>query len=104
MKASHPRRAHSLASSAHLLSPLRAARVQRAGGVGSGRAGWRWGRRVSTGEDALPARRRAAQAKGCAVRPSLRATVAWSALHHPFYSPGAGGAPVLLRVPSPGLT
>lgn len=36
MKAGHPRRAHSLGSSAHLRSPRRAARVQRAGGVGAG--------------------------------------------------------------------
>lgn len=73
MKASHPCRAHS-ASHAHLLAPLGAPRVRRAGGVGVG-SGCLWGRRAST-EGAQPARglagplerRRGESAVQCAPR------------------------------------
>lgn len=43
----------------------------------------------------------AARGERCAVRASLRAPVAGSALHHPFYSPRAGGAP-FSGLPVPG--
>lgn len=111
MKASHPRRAHSLGSSAHLRSPLGAARVQRAGRVGAGSGCLSAGRAseprgltagARAGGSARARGRAAAPGERCALRASLRATVARRALHHPFYRPPAGGVPVYSGLPVPG--
>lgn len=79
--------------------PLRAARVGGRAGSGWGRAGWlaagsdgeHRGSRPARGLAGPLGRRRRVSAVRCA--PTLRATVAGGALHHPFYSPRAGGAP-----------
>ena len=75
------------------------------GGVGL--AGWLRGRLASTeglttGARAGGSAGAAAQSERYAVCASLRATVAGSALHHPFYSPPAGGAPKYSGLPIPG--